>query len=114
VLHPNESSACACGRGQPALARAIAVVAARRTVTAGTVHRMAWRPGHCRARMVTARGQRLARASAKQRGITFPDGTGRAGQYRSGLSAAADTVLSGGSASRVVMSNRGQMRAWAG
>ena len=25
-------------------------------------------------------GQRLARASAKQRGITSPDGTGRAGQ----------------------------------
>ena len=43
--------------------------------------------------MVTARGQRLAHASAKQRGITFPDGTGRAGQYRSGLFAAADTVL---------------------
>jgi hypothetical protein len=83
--------------GQPVLARAIAVVSAWRTVTAGTVHRMAWRPGRCRARMVTARGQRLAHASAKQRRITFPDGTGPAGQYRSGLSAAADKVQAGGS-----------------
>jgi hypothetical protein len=48
--------------------------------------------------MVTARGQRLAYASAKQRGITFPDGTGRAGQYRSGLFAGADTVPACGSA----------------
>jgi hypothetical protein len=59
---------------------------------------MAWRPGCCRARMVTARGQRLAHVSAKQRGITFLDGTGRAGQHRSGLFAAADTVLAGGGA----------------
>jgi hypothetical protein len=64
--------------------------------------------------MVTARGQRLDHASAKQRGITFPDGTGRAGQYRGGLLAAADTVLAGGSAPWVVMSNRGHVRAWRG
>ena len=32
-----------------------------------------------------------------QRGVTFPDGAGRAGQYRSGLFAAAGTVLAGGS-----------------
>ena len=71
--------------------------------------------GRCRARVVTARGQRLAHASAKQRGITFPDGTGQAGQYRSGWFAAADTVLAGGSSPRVVMSNRrGQARAWRG
>ena len=59
---------------------------------------MAWRPGPLPGTDGDRPRSRLAHASAKLLGITFPAGTGRAGQHRSGLFAGADTVLADGSA----------------